>query len=261
MAADKKVQGAAARIVNLLQCVAEESPEFTLKELAERLGLPQSTVHRLLQVLVKADMIERTNEQAYRVGTELFRVASLIHQKFDVQRVAHPYLRALWKQWGETCSFCLYKPSSKTAMVADTIRSPHVLQYALEPFTELSLAWGSMGRVILAHLSDEDVDAVLAESPRGTITGRRLPARTKLREELQLIRQRGYAVYEDHEFADVAGISAPLFGANGQVLGCLSVTMPGSRFSASKSDTLCNAVLAAARKLSATLGFSGVTKV
>ncbi len=68
MAADKKVQGAAARIVNLLQCVAEESPEFTLKELAERLGLPQSTVHRLLQVLVKADMIERSEMWSRGIG-------------------------------------------------------------------------------------------------------------------------------------------------------------------------------------------------
>lgn len=261
MAASKEIQGAAARIVSLLQCVAEGGSAFTLKELAERIHLPQSTVHRLLQVLVKSDMIERADEQAYLVGTEFFRMASLIHQKFDIQRVARPYLQTLWDQWQETCTFCLYKPATRTAMVAETIRSPHALQHSIEPFSELSLAWGSMGRVILAYLPDEEVNAVLTDAPRGSLSGRRAPSRAKMREELQAIRQRGYAVYEDHAFADVAGISAPLFGPNGRVIGCISVTMPGSRFDSTKSERLCAAVLTAARKLSADLGFRGVMPI
>ncbi|MBU6442984.1 MAG: IclR family transcriptional regulator [Alphaproteobacteria bacterium] len=258
MTTNKDVQGAAARTVTLLQRIAENGPDFTLKELSERIQLPQSTVHRLLQVLVSSGMVERADEQAYRVGMEFFRIASLIHQKFDLQRVARPYLQSLWEQWRETCTFCLYKPASRTAMVAETIRSPHALQHSIEPFAELSLAWGSMGRVILAYLPDDDVDAVLDHAPRGSLSGRRAPSRNKMREELQTIRQRGYAVYEDHEFADVAGISAPLFGPNAQVIGCLSVTMPGSRFNPGKSGKLCDAVTTAARELSASLGFSGV---
>ena len=55
----KPVGGAGARVVRLLQCVAEAGDEFTVTSLAKRLSLAPSTVHRLLQSLVSTEMIER----------------------------------------------------------------------------------------------------------------------------------------------------------------------------------------------------------
>ena len=94
-----------------------------------------------------------------------------------------------------------------------------------EPQAEISLAWGSMGRVILAHLSREDADTVLAQNRTGPLSGKPLPSRRRIREELRQIQQRGFAVYEDKSL-NVAGVSAPVFGQDGTVLGCLAVTLP-----------------------------------
>ena len=251
----KPAGGAGARVVRLLQCVAEAGDEFTVTSLAKRLSLAPSTVHRLLQSLVSTEMIERAGTDSYRPGRELFRMASLLVQRFDITAIARPVLRELWTQWQETCSLCLYESAGRTARVIDTIASAHPLRYVIEPSATLSLAWGSLGRSILAYLPDEDVDAVIAHSKRGPLSGTRAPPRAVLLAELRKIRQRGYARYEDRAVLNLAGIAAPVFNGQGSVLGCIGVTMPAQRFRLCNSRALAGAVVAAAGQVSSALGF------
>jgi DNA-binding IclR family transcriptional regulator len=249
-----KSGGAGARAVRLLQCVAEMDQEFTVTALAKRLELAPSTVHRLLQSVLGTGMIERSGTDAYRPGRELFRMASLLVQRFDIRAIARPILRALWTDWQETCSLCLYESVGCTAKVVDTIASVHPLQYVIEPATTLSLAWGSLGRSILAHLPDEDVEVVLARSKRGPLSGRKAPSRADLLAELRRIRRHGYARYEDRAVLNIAGIAAPVFSGSGAVLGSIGVTMPATRFKSYDSARLADAVVTAAAQVSSALG-------
>ncbi len=248
------VRGAAVRTLRLLQCLAEGEREFSLKELAERAGFAPSTAHRLLSVWVRNGLVERAGSKAYRLGPEIFRLASRVLEKFDIQRLARPCLEELWAEWQETASLCLYRPATLRAHVADSIRTPHPLQMVFEPQAEISLAWGSMGRVILAHLSREDADTVLSQSRTGPLSGKPLPSRRRLSEELRQIQQRGFAVYEDKSL-NVAGVSAPVFGQDGAVLGCLAVTLPATRFRLPLRQGLPGAVTKRARRLSEAVGF------
>ena len=249
----KVTGGAGARVVRVLQCVAEERGEFTLRPLAKRLGLPPTTVHRLLQLLVKSDMIERTDAEAYRPGRELYRMASHLVQRFDVHAIAHPVLHKLWTEWQETCSICLYVPFERIAKVTDTIPSPHPLRYVLETSSTFALAWGSMGHSILAYLSDEDVDKILDQSRRGPLSGAPAPSRAELRRELATIRRRRYAVYENRTMLDIAGMAAPFFGPTGTVMGCVGIMMPASR-SKIRDRRLGAAIVLAAERITTALG-------
>jgi DNA-binding IclR family transcriptional regulator len=247
MTAEVESRGTGARTLELLRCIALGEREFALKELAERAGLAPSTVRR--------DLIERAGPKAYRVGPELFRLASLIVQKFDLHRIARPFLEALWKAWQETASFCLYEPSMHRATVAESIASPHPLKFELAPYSEISLAWGSLGRSILAQLPSEELETVLARSQRSPLSGRPPPPRRALREELRLIRERGYSLYED-DAMNIAGVSAPVFTSGGAVVGCIGVTMPAARFHKTVREKLPASVLHNARELSSALGSS-----
>lgn len=253
MSTAQETQGSGPRLLKLLQAIAAGEREFALKDAAARTHLPPSTVHRLLAFLVKADMVERAGPRMYRIGAELFRVASLIEQKFDVQRIARPFLEELWTQWQETCSFCLYMPATRSASVVETLRSPHPLQFVIDPHTEVSLAWGSMGCSILAHLPKEDVEAVLSRDRRGPLSGKTLPSRKSFRQELEVIRKRGIAVYEDRSL-NIAGVTAPVFGASGSVIGSIGVTMPASRFREATRAEMSATVLSRAQRLSEAVG-------
>jgi DNA-binding IclR family transcriptional regulator len=246
--------GLAARTVRLLQCVAELEEEFTVTALARRLELAPSTVHRLLQSLVGTGIIERSGTDSYRPGRELLRMASLLVRRFDVRAVARPVLRELWRDWQETCCLCLYESVGRTARVVETIASAHPLQYVIEPGSTLSLAWGSLGRSILACLPAQDVNRVLGQAQRGPLSGLKPPPRAELLKELRKIRRLGYARYEDRSRLDIAGVAAPVFSGTGAVLGCIGVTMPASRFRSCDTRALVRAVVVAAARVSSALG-------
>jgi DNA-binding IclR family transcriptional regulator len=246
--------GAGARAARLLQCVAELGEEFTVTTLAKRLELAPSTVHRLLQSMVHTGMIERSGTDSYRPGRELFRMAALLVQRFDLRAIARPVLRSLWTDWQETCSLCLYQSEARTGQIIETIASAHPLRYVIEPSATVSLGWGSLGRSILAYLPDEDVDFVLAHLKRGPLSGKKAPPRAELLLELRRIRRRGYSRYEDRALLNIAGIAAPVFSGDRSVIGSIGVSMPNTRFRLCNRDALAKAVVAAAGELSSALG-------
>jgi DNA-binding IclR family transcriptional regulator len=255
--AGKKIEGSGRRLVLLLEVIAGLETEFTLKELTARAKLPTTTVHRLLQVLLETDMVERGSGQSYRPGLKLLRIASALLRDIEAPKAAEPFLHHLWQDWQETAVFVLYRPRTRTATVIDTIPAPHPLRFVIERYTEVSLPWGSFGRAILAHLPPNELDSVIAARAVSPLSGREpLPA-SDLLAELASIRRDGVAVYVDLSL-DVAGIAAPIFGAQRTVIGCIGLAMPGTRFGGYDQQEMCAAVAASARGLSEAVGWTPI---
>lgn len=242
-------RGAADRLAYLLKLVADSPARFTLSDIAARARLPQSSVHRLLQALVRAGLVERSAGQTYRAGRELHRLASQLVARFDLTRSARPLLEQLVADWNETAVLCVYRPLQHRAVIAEVVPTSHALRFAVEPGVEIELPWGSLGLAILAFLSPGEIEAVIREARIGPLTGRpRLP-RPRLEADLAQIHANGFARYYDPAI-EIAGIGAPVFGADGEVLGCIGVTMPSKRYQLHQEDSLVLAVRAAARCLS-----------
>jgi len=242
-------RGAVGRLVHLLKLIGSGPPTFTLTELAIRASLPTSTVHRLLQELVRSNLVERSSSRAYRPGRELYLLASRMVAKFDIVGCARPFLEELGEQWKETVVLCIYSPSALNAVVSDLVLTPHPLRYGIETGDVIELPWGSLGRAILAHLPSEHRIAILDVRKIGPISGRRMPSLADMEAILAGIRAQGHARHCDPE-NDLAGIASPIFGRGNEVLGCLGVTMPARRFGLHSEEQLSQALRSAAVALS-----------
>lgn len=245
----KVPRGAADRLAYLLKLVAAGPPQFTLGELSASAGLPASSVHRLLQALLRSGLVERGQGQSYRSGRELHRLASQLVARFDLVRCARPLLEKLVRQWHETAVLCTYSPAMHRAIIGDVVMTPHPLRFAVELGGEIQLPWGSLGRAILAYLPQGDAEAVIREASVGPLSGRPRSSRAEIEAELQLIRDRGFARYFDPRY-DIAGIAGPVFGPFGEIVGCLGVTMPSKRYQLHLEDDLATAVRESAAALS-----------
>lgn len=245
----KVPRGSADRLAYLLKLVAAGPPQFTLGELADRAALPASTVHRLLQALVRSGLVERGQGQSYRPGRELHRLASQLVASFDLVRCARPLLDELVAQWQETAVLCVYSPVLRAGIIADVAVTPHPLRFSVERGGEVQLPWGSLGHAILAFLPEGDAEAIMREASVGPLTGRPRSPRGEMTQEFQLIRTRGYARYYDPRH-DIAGIAGPVFGPFHEIIGCLGVTMPSKRYQLHLEDDLAIAVRQAALQLS-----------
>jgi DNA-binding IclR family transcriptional regulator len=248
--------GSGTRLIALLRLIAESGESLSLKEIAEKSGLPPSTAHRLLQILGRSGMVERGSRQSYGPGRALYRMASIVRARFDPVRFARPFLERLWHRFDETAVLCIYNPTSRTGTVIDALLTTHQLRFAVEVGMELALPWGSLGQAILAHLPAGDIEMVLRSATRGPLSGRPIASRTEVLSGLAAIRERGYADYYDPSY-DVAGIAAPLFGANAALFGCLGITMPSQRFELHERGEMVAAVHDAAAELSELLALQG----
>jgi len=240
--------GSGERLIHLIKLIASGPHSFSLGEFAARASLPASSVHRLLKILEKTGLVERGSGQTYRRGRELHRIASQLVSRFDLARSSRPLLQDLVDRFQETAVLCTYNPAARRAVVAEVALTPHPLRFDIEKGLEISLPWGSLGRAILAFLPRGDAEMVLRTEHSGPLTGRPRPARNELEAEFSFIRQHGFARYCEPQF-DLAGIAAPVFNGEGEMLGSLGIVMPSLRFSPEFEGELGIAIKAAASEL------------
>jgi IclR family acetate operon transcriptional repressor len=135
-------------------------------------------------------------------------------------------MEKLAAQTGEPVCLCLRQGGNR--IVLDTIRSSRQLQHVPPLGHEMPLYAGSSGLAILAWLPDEEVETIimnkLAPYTRTTITDPE-----KLRLELDTIRAQGFSTSDGQYMDGGAGVSAPIFGLHGEVVGSLLLSIPVNR--------------------------------
>lgn len=248
------LSGTTSRIIRALEAVAEKG-DFRLKDIAEKIDLPTSTVHRILQTFTALNLIEKTDTQYYTLGIDFFRISSLVQQKFKLQNIARDQLLDMAEHSGETCSFALYMRATRTGMIVDTIPTNHPLRYHIEPFTHWPLAWGSLGRSMLAYLPAEDVEAVLAAARASPATRQPVPKMADLSAELAETRLSGHYVSINQVEPGATGTAAAVLGPRGALVGSLGIAIPVQRYSPDMQAGLSEVVMRNARSLSASLGY------
>jgi IclR family acetate operon transcriptional repressor len=241
--------GSGERLIHLIKLIASGPHSFSLGEFAARANLPTSSVHRLLKTLEKTGLVERGGGQSYRPGRELHRIASQLVSRFDLARSARPLLQDLVDRFHETAVLCAYSPTARRAVVAEVVLTPKPLRFNIDKGLEVALPWGSLGRAVLAFMPASEIEMVLRAEHSGPLTGVARPARSEIEAALGHIREQGYASYCEPQL-DLAGIAAPVFDGNGEVLGSLGVIMLSSRFSKEVEEALAAALKAAAADLS-----------
>lgn len=247
--------GTVSRAVAVLRELAEAPGDVQIKTLAGRLELPPSTVHRLLDLLAQAGMVERVaGARTYRAGREFFRLAALVSAQHPLRARAAPALEGAMREVNETAYLGVYLPQETRLAFAATCESAHPLGYRIRKDVPISLLTGASGRSVLAFLGGEAVDRALEAEGRDPAVKRAVKSRRALEEDLLTIRERGYAISHGQRIPGAVGIFAPVFDAAGQVVGCLGYTVPEQRFQKSMIERLAQAARRHADTLSATLG-------
>ena len=104
--------GTVARTLSVLRVVAEAKGSVGVKDVADALGLPMSTSHRLLDLLLEAGFVQKEKvKRRYVIGSELFRLANLVAHKTSYASLVQPLLDELARETGETALFAAYLPA------------------------------------------------------------------------------------------------------------------------------------------------------
>lgn len=246
--------GTVARVVLLLRLAAESRDSFSLKEIANSAGLPVPTVYRLLDLLAREGLIApEGGRRGYRIGTELYRIGSLVKANAPIPRLINVILFRAVAEADETCHFVQYLPEELAIMFDSSVESSHPLDFRWDVHKPLSLIWGASGRTVLAFLDEAKVDQALEAEPKGP-NDRQPPARGELLNALSEIRRLGYGFTRGQRIRSAISIFAPVFDENNTIYGALGFVIPEPRFDPAMLDRLTTTAKKFAGQLSSALG-------
>ncbi len=238
---------AVERALAVLACFNNQTPELTLTQISERIGINKSTVHRLLATLERNHFLERDSQTGiYRPGIRLLQLAHLALENNDLRRIADPFLRQLCDLHRENVNLSFLDGTD--VVYLDVIESPQRVKLAAVTGQRLPAFSTASGKAILAFLPEEIVQQLLARGiPQ--YTQRTLTSPSDLMEDFVRARERGFAISEQ-EFEDgINAIAAPIFNAGHQPIASVSVAGPAYRLSKERMVEISPSVMETANKI------------
>lgn len=251
--------GTTARTILLLRLLAESPDKVTIKDLGVRTGLPHSTLHRLLQILVDSGMASYdADRKRYGIGMEFLRLAAISSGRTAIADLAEPFMNAVMTTCQETCALISFIRGPNQVSAVAVTESPHPLQYNIELYTARSPLLGATGQSILAFLPRQEQELIFntqqGESLISGLVG--IPDRDAYFARLDMFRARGYSLTRGETIPGAVGIGAPVSDQSGSVVGALCVTIPELRFDEDNEAAVVDALKPQALALSQALGAS-----
>jgi IclR family acetate operon transcriptional repressor len=201
-----------------------------LREIAKNVDMPPSTLHRVLAHLQEGGLVQQdAATDRYSLGIGFLRLAWKAADRHPVREVALPSMQQLVDATGETALLALYDPVRQEMLLAATIDSPHPIRQARQVAEWLPVTAGATGRAILAFLPEAERRAILAR-PLVAMTDRTITDPDLLPPVLEQVRRHGYAVSTGERTPGAVGIAAPIYAADGRVVGSVGITLPEQRF-------------------------------
>lgn len=208
---------AADKTLVVLEALADHTG---VADIAGHTGLPKPTVHRILQTLVQHGFARSDGKGSYVGGPRILSLAGRFLQRLDIAEQVRPILRDLQERTGWTVHLALL--SGDEAVYVAKLEGTHPYTLASRVGMSLRLHCTSIGKAVLATMSDDDVRALLARAGMPARTEHTLTDQAALLADLATVRTRGYA--EDHEENEtgVCAVGAAVFDHTGDVFGAVS---------------------------------------
>lgn len=216
----------------ILNCFVKK-PRLGVTEISEMLDLNKSNVHNILTTFQAMNYLEQDEESGkYQLGLGILELCQSVGDRFNIRKVMMPYMQEIANATGEVVYLAVPREDEMVYLEAmHPVESYNMMRVILGEHAKMYCT--GIGKAVLAQLPEEVAESYIARGlhafTENTITD---PA--VLREELKLIRERGYAVDNmEHEFG-VKCVGMPVFSRRDELLAAVSVSGPSLRFSAER---------------------------
>lgn len=244
------------RALNILEAMADVSQSMHLRELASKVGLNPSTVHRLLATLQKHDFVEQDERSCYKLGMKLYTIGKAATYALDINELARPIMQDLLDRYNETVNLAILDHGE--VVYVDQLESNNIVivrMFARVGNRGPAYCTGS-GKVLLAGLNEDELNKYLNNTELQAFTGNTITDPTILIAELEKVKRNDYALDLGERDDGVGCVAAPVKNREGKTVAALSVSGPSMRMTPSFLDNQLAPVLKdCARQISLKLGY------
>jgi IclR family transcriptional regulator, pca regulon regulatory protein len=210
----------------VIRCFSAEAPRLTISDVARKTGLTRAAARRFLITLGALGYVGSNGRQFF-LTPRVLRLGYAYLSSQSLADVSQTYLEQLASVVHESCS----------ASVLDGFDIVYVARAATKRIMTISLSVGtrlpahptSMGRVLLAALPDDQIDAYVESVPLEQLTDRTIVDRRALRAELEKTRARGWCIVDQELEDGVRSVAVPVHDDAGRVVAAVNTSAHAAR--------------------------------
>ncbi len=247
----------AVGILNVLEVFGRRSQPLSLAQLASETKRPKSTLHRMLATLVHAGFVEQDRETSkYRLTLKMWSLGMSALAGLDMLKVARPHLEALMTASDETVHLAVLEASGQIVYLSK-VESPRSIRVQTQIGKHSPAYCTATGRAMLAFLP-EARERIFGQSLQ-TLTPDTVTDPTRLRQILDAIAVKGFAVTKGENHPEMGGIAAPIRDHTGAVVASCGIAIPIFRMRRELVERGVPLVVKYANAISADLGYRALS--
>lgn len=236
-----------ARGLAVIRSFSADAPSQTMTEVAQRTGLTRAGARRILHTLHALGYVEIEGRQ-FRLTAKVLDLGFAYLSSLPVWSLAEPYMEVLVSKVHESSSIAVL--NGKEIIYVLRVPTEKIISINLGVGSRLPAYCSSMGRVLLAGLSDEELDQELATTDLVARTPHTITDRALLREEILRVRQQGWAIIDQELELGLISVAAPIKGRNGKYMAAINIGMHSSRIKREQVEVeILPQLLATARQI------------
>lgn len=239
------------RAAGLLLTVLESAQPPSFGELQQSSGLAKSTLSRLLSSLERHELVLRSEDGTVRPGGALTRFVHSRRPTDELIEVTRPSMTNVSEATGETINLAVLDGVEVEQI--SQIDCTYLIGGVKSGDLKVPLHASALGKVFLAYGAD------LPPGRLRKISTRTITSRERLREELDRVRERGWALADSELEPGLIAVAAPVFSASGDVVAAMSISGPTLRMTREVAHNYAELLMEQTTKASQILGFQGTT--
>ena len=240
------------RALAVLECIAAKRTGLGVSEIAQEVGLPVSTVHRLLTTMEQRQFTQQDpRSSGWIVGQRAHTVGESYSLHGSLVVTARPFLRRLRDMTRETANLGVVQ--SEEAVTLSQIESREIMRAIAPPGGRVPVLNSGMGKAIISTWPDDAILALIRRQGLRKMTSHSLMNEGVIMEEVSRIRETGYAVDDQEYVIGMRCVAAVITDAEGEAVASISVSGLAARVTYDSIPDIASSVLEAAKGLSAQL--------
>lgn len=236
----------------VIKAFAGDAPSMTIVDVAERTGLTRAVARRYLLTLQALGYVTQKGH-AFSLTPRVLDLGFTYLARQGMAAHALPYMERVVEQLQEACSLAAL--DGRDIVYIARVPSKRLMTINLVVGSRLPAHCTSMGKILLASLSQDALAAYFQQGPLERRTDRTVCDPAALQRELKAVRAQHWAIADGESEVGVRTAAVPVFDRDGHVQAALNVSGHSSRVSQKELRSLYVPVLQeAAAYISAALG-------
>ncbi|WP_395517503.1 IclR family transcriptional regulator [Pseudorhizobium flavum] len=240
------------RAFEILEFLRQTRRPMRPNEIASSIGAPRSSVYELVNLLLRHGMLEyEGGDGRVFLGRKLYFLGTVYAEQFDLMRECDQMLVRLAEETRETAQMCLLEGNKYTVAMMREGSRPFRISSSVGGL--VSIPWTASGRLLLAHLSDQEIIDFIPDEDFVLPNGQRLDPQEFIAQVRKASRD-GYFTFNSVVENFTHCFAAPIYRADGMCIAALCLVAPREDGLRNQDDYLAS-LTRASREVSEKLGF------